>query len=105
MFTRYIRDEEGNKRVYDTWESGCPKNSMTAAELRRHYPNATEGLEFCTRFSGDDWTYKGDTRISPAYWELPDFVEPDLVAPRELLTRRVTTAKSREDIEAAAKAA
>jgi len=91
VYTTFIVDEVGNRRVVMDWfkSTNAPFdwNEVTVESLLESHPNHCSGLEFAYYFTGDDCHPQSGNYVSGDYGLLPDFSQPDLPAPRTPLAR------------------
>jgi len=79
-----------------------------AQKIRKAYPNATHGLEFCYYYTGDDWSGMSNTKATDAFSALPKYgaflftdqtPEPDEANKRTPLPRTVPRARLNEEVK------
>ncbi len=120
MYSLLIRDEQGNMRVVHDWHRGDKPHLMghadcaaLAAKIRAAYPNATQGLEFCYYYTGDDRRGTSNAKLTDAFDALPRFgrflftdtPDPDSAAPRSALSRTAPPARTKAAVDAEVAAA
>ncbi len=91
MYTTFIVDEVGNRRIIMDWfKETNPTfgwSEVSIETLLESHPNHTAGLEFAYYYTGDDYRPQSGLAVSAEYGLLPDFKQPDLPAPRCALSR------------------
>ena len=84
MYTTFILDEVGNRKIIMDWRGSPPFdwNEVKVADLLSRYPNHCAGLVFGYFWTGDDWHPQQNRIVTPKYGRLPNFKGPDLPSPR-----------------------
>lgn len=84
MYTTFILDEVGNRKIIMDWRGSPPFdwNEIKVADLLSQYPNHCAGLTFGYFWTGDDWHPQQNRIVGPKYGFLPNFKGPDLPSPR-----------------------
>ena len=87
MYTKFIIDELGNRKIIMDWRGNPPFdwNEIEIETLLESHPNYCKGLEFAEYYTGDDWHLQHNVMVTPEYGLLPDFKKPDLPCPRTQL--------------------
>ena len=101
MYTTFIVDEVGNRKIVMDWfKSTQPTfgwSEVSVESLLESHPNHTAGLEFAYYYTGDDYRPQSDVYVGAEYGLLPDFRAPDLPAPRTPLERRGNHTRTSEE--------
>ena len=87
MYTTFIIDEIGNRKIIMDWR-GSPRfswNEVKVGDLLSEYPNHCAGLKFAHFWTGDDWHSQNNIQHTPEFGYLPNFLGVDLPSPRTIL--------------------